>query len=115
MNETFFSKELWKESRAIYEQILEHPFIIELSQGMLSRERFAYYLQQDSLYLIDFARALAYIAAKVEGTSEIVSFLKFAMAAMIEERELHRDYFSHYHIDPLEEKNDACCASPLPK
>lgn len=110
INKTIFSKELWKDSQPIYSKILEHPFILELAEGTLAKDQFIYYLQQDSLYLIGFARSLAFIATRLDEPSEIVSFLKFALGAMIGERELHEDYFKHYQIVPSNKKNDACAA-----
>ncbi len=107
-NQNFFSNELWKDSRTVYERILEHPFIKGLCQGTLSIEQFGFYMQQDALYLVDFSRALSCIAAKMNGVPEIVQFLRYAMCAIAGERELHTDYFNYYKIDPGSEKNEAC-------
>lgn len=109
-NKTLFSKELWMGGYPMYARILEHPFIVELAEGTLSRARFVHYLQQDDLYLIDFARALAYIAARVKEPCEMVSFLKFSLGALVGERELHEDYFRHYKIAPANKKNAGCFA-----
>ncbi len=101
---------LWTDSIPVYEKILKLPFIQELTKGTLSIQRFSYYMQQDALYLIDFARALSLIAAKANSASDIISFIKYAEAAIVGERELHAHYFTEYRIDPCAEKNCECFA-----
>lgn len=105
---TFFLNSLWENCLPIYQKILELPFIQELTKGILSRERFVYYIQQDALYLIDFSRALSLIAAKAYTTADIISFIKFAEGAIVAERELHDYYFDQYKIDSNVGKNNAC-------
>lgn len=101
---------LWECSIPVYKGILKLPFIQELIKGTLSVQRFAHYMQQDALYLVDFARALTLIASKANTASDIISFIKFAEAAIVGERELHAHYFAQYEIDCTIEKNRACFA-----
>lgn len=103
-------KDLWSDSKLIYQKILKLPFIQELIQGTLPPQKFSFYLQQDALYLIDFARALALVAAKANNASDIIAFIKYAEGAIIDERELHQYYFNHYSIYESSHKNDACFA-----
>ena len=58
-----FSESAWSAIDPIYQSILEHPFNQELAKGTLTKKRFQFYMKQDSLYLIDFARALAIAAS----------------------------------------------------
>lgn len=102
--------ELWKDTMPIYQKILDLPFIKELSAGTLSAKRFAHYIQQDALYLVDYSKALALIAIKANTSEDIISFLKFAHSAIVCERELHDDYFDYYKINYCEKKNSACFA-----
>lgn len=106
--ETSLLSSLWKDSMPVYRRILELPFIQELTKGTLSARRFTYYMQQDALYLIDFARALSLIAAKANTAVDIITFIKFAEAAIVGERELHAYYFNHYKVDRCIAKNNAC-------
>jgi hypothetical protein len=73
-----FTDTLWNQIQPIYDKILEHPFNQEFIQGSLSREVFQFYLKQDSLYLLDFSRALALIGAKSTSPDRVVQFLEFA-------------------------------------
>lgn len=93
-----FSEELWKASAKIINSIHQHPFNRELANGNLEREKFQFYLKQDSLYLIDFARALAITAAKSQCIEDMTSFLQFAQGAIVAERQLHQHYFDLYGI-----------------
>lgn len=99
---------LWEGCITTYKRILELPFIQELTIGTLSVRRFANYMQQDALYLIDFAKALALISAKADTTSDIISFIKFAESAIVGERELHAYFFDQYKIDCNIGKNRTC-------
>lgn len=105
-----FTAHLWQTIEPIYQQILDHPFNQELAAGSLSRQRFQFYLQQDALYLTDFARALALIGARSEGAERVVSFLNFALGAIVAERSLHESYFRLYDIQPETTYAPACFA-----
>jgi len=105
-----FTAHLWQTIEPIYQQILDHPFNQELAAGSLSRQRFQFYLQQDALYLADFARALALIGARSEGAEQVVSFLNFALGAIVAERSLHESYFRLYDIQPETAYAPACFA-----
>ncbi|MEN9220911.1 MAG: thiaminase II [Thermostichus sp. BF3_bins_97] len=103
-----FTTHLWQAIQPIYQHIIDHPFNQELAAGSLSRERFQFYLQQDALYLTDFARALALIGSRSEGSEQVVSFLNFALGAIVAERSLHESYFRLYEIQPETAYAPAC-------
>ena len=62
-----FSEKLKSENIETWDAILEHPFIHELGVGTLPLEKFTYYIQQDYLYLIEFARCIGLAVVKAEG------------------------------------------------
>ncbi len=78
---------LWQQVIPIYQKIITHPFNNELAQGTLSHDRFIFYMEQDAYYLINFARALGFIAARANSSHTIHHFLNFALGALIAERE----------------------------
>ena len=51
-----FTESLWVSVGDIYDKILRHPFILELTEGTLDEEAFRFYVVQDALYLKDYAR-----------------------------------------------------------
>jgi len=62
----------------MYERILEMKFITEMLAGSLDREIMAQYLLQDSLYLQQFAKVLALIAARSDDRSVTGAMAKAA-------------------------------------
>ncbi|WP_395946679.1 thiaminase II [Caedibacter taeniospiralis] len=76
----------------IIQAIKEHPFNKELTNGSLNIEKFAYYIEQDTLYLRDFARSLAVIASKAP-LKFVKDFLSFSDGALIAEQEVVHSFF----------------------
>ena len=103
-----FSESAWGAIESIYKSILEHPFNQELAQGTLAKERFQFYMKQDSLYLLDFARALAIAASRSTDPDDLVLLLDFSKGAIIAERGLHEFYFDFYGIKLDVEKAPGC-------
>ena len=103
-----FSESAWGAIEPIYKSILEHPFNQELTQGTLAKERFQFYMKQDSLYLVDFARALAIAASRATDPDDLVLLLDFSKGAIIAERGLHEFYFDFYGIKLDVEKGPGC-------
>ena len=107
-----FTQTLFAAVQPLLATIHAHPFNIELGAGTLAREKFIYYLQQDSLYLIDFARAFALLAGRSNDEKDISLLLHFSQGALEGERSLHTTYFQEYGIPAgtLVEKGPACLA-----
>ena len=93
-----FSKTAWTAIMPIYKSIIEHPFNQKLAEGTLAKEKFQFYMKQDSLYLVDFARALALAASNAQNTDDLVLLLDFSKGAIVAERSLHEFYFDFYGI-----------------
>jgi len=103
-----FSKSAWTAIEPIYQSILEHPFNRELAEGTLAKETFQFYMKQDSLYLVDFARALAIAASRATTPDDLVLLVDFSKGAIIAERGLHEFYFDFYGIRLDVEKAPGC-------
>lgn len=106
-----FSEYLWHIIDPIYQRIITHPFNLELAHGTLTQKRFNFYIQQDSLYLIDFSKTLALIAGRSRSVGMIHTFLNFSTGALIAERALHQ-YFLDFKESSTEsiERSPACIA-----
>ena len=87
--ETPFTDELWAAVASIFEAILAHPFVTGLTDGSLSRDRFAFYVVQDALYLRRFARALSALAAVAPDGEALAMFGRHATDALAVEQSLH--------------------------
>lgn len=86
------STKAWEISTNVYESIIHHPFNQELMDGTLSKDKFAYYIEQDSHYLHDFARCHAVIASKVS-LEHVRTFLKYADYTFVAEQEVVHHFF----------------------
>jgi len=105
-----FTQQLWREAEGIYRAIITHPYNMEIAQGTLAAERFRYYVQQDSLYLRDYMRALTLLAAKAEDGEEAHELLTWARDAIQVERDLHQMMSETLNIPPVDEQEPACFA-----
>lgn len=93
MDQAKFSDLAWQANQDIYTQIVHHPFNQELLNGSLDSNIFSYYIEQDSIYLKDYAKTLAAIAAKLSNPAEIIKFIDFARGAIVAEQDGVHDYF----------------------
>jgi thiaminase/transcriptional activator TenA len=99
---------LWRQIEPIFEAIRVHPFIRELSQGSLRQDRFAFYIQQDALYLQDFARALGLAGVRSVDPQTVQDFLDFGSVAISVERQLHESFFQEFRIGGAATQSPAC-------
>jgi thiaminase/transcriptional activator TenA len=84
-----WSEKTWEAALPIYSAITEMPFIKELADGTLPREKFNLYIAQDDIYLGHYAAALALIAARTHSARESLAFVRFAECALIVEKGMH--------------------------
>ena len=94
-----FTDEVWAEAAPILRAIDAHPFVRELAEGTLSRERFQGYMIQDAVYLRGFGRALAFGAVKAPDTEQILHFSRAAETAIVVERALHAGFLQQFGVD----------------
>ncbi len=103
-----WSEQAWTKIEAIYGSILKMPFITELTSGDLQKERFQFYMAQDSLYLEHFGRTLALIGAKAHSISDALAYIRFGESAIVVENALHESYFQDFGIETRGEMQPAC-------
>ena len=90
--------------------VLEHPFVQGIGQGDLDVERFKFYVAQDYVYLIDYARALALGAARAPQLEVMSWFAGLLDETLNTEMELHRGYCARFGIS--REELEATKAAP---
>lgn len=86
------SETAWNMSLPVVEAIKKHPFNRELAQGTLAMDKFAYYIEQDIIYLQCFSRCLALIASKAP-FDYVRCFLRYADYTSLGEQEVVHHYF----------------------
>ncbi|MDT7861368.1 MAG: thiaminase II [Saccharolobus sp.] len=93
------SEKLWGSIVDVYNSILKHPFILELVEGTLNREKFKYYIVQDYLYLREFSKALAVLSAKAENEDQALLFATHVQDVIKVEKALHNFYIKEFNIN----------------
>lgn len=76
----------------VWEAQHAHPFVTGIGDGTLSVDRFAHYVRQDYLFLIDYARLLATGAARAPDVLTMRRFAELTQAILVTEMDLHRAY-----------------------
>jgi thiaminase/transcriptional activator TenA len=71
-----FSARLREQCDGIWAGLHAHPFLGELARGTLPLEAFRFFIEQDLLFLPEFARCMAMGAAKSESEDELEFFTK---------------------------------------
>lgn len=98
MSDAVFCDEVWARAAKLVRAIHDHPFNAELGAGTLDRERFAFYIVQDSRYLVAFAKALATAATRATDPEEGAFFAQSAHTALVVERSLHSGYIEEFGL-----------------
>ncbi|WP_251450828.1 bifunctional hydroxymethylpyrimidine kinase/phosphomethylpyrimidine kinase [Microbacterium sp. Marseille-Q6648] len=74
-------------------------FVIELRDGTLPGQAFAWYLAQDALYLREYARVLARLSAMARTRNDQEFWTDAARGALVEEARLHRSRIGDVEVD----------------
>ena len=107
---TTWTERLWNGVSSTYQAILDHPFLLGLTSGELSSERFAYYVAQDAHYLRDYARALAVVGSKAPTHAVAGMFARHAAGTVDVELALHETLLPALGLDP--QRLDEISVSP---
>jgi thiaminase/transcriptional activator TenA len=100
------------ESADIWAGLHEHPFIRELAAGTLLPDRFRFYVEQNLMYLAEYARALALGASKAEDEATMALFSRDV--ANILEREIpeNRELLRRAIALGAEDRAGTVCMAP---
>jgi thiaminase/transcriptional activator TenA len=82
--------ELREAAAEIWEAQHAHPFVRGIGDGTLAVDRFAHFVRQDYLFLVEYARMLALGAARAPDLATMRRFAELAQAILGEEMALHR-------------------------
>ncbi|MDX2142733.1 MAG: thiaminase II [Rhodospirillaceae bacterium] len=93
-----FSETVWPEAAALRQAIKDLPFNRELAAGTLHREKFQFYILQDSIYLEAYSRCLSLASAKAPNTDAMLEFANAAAVAIQVERALHAGFFTQFGV-----------------
>ncbi|KAI6184690.1 Aminopyrimidine aminohydrolase [Aphelenchoides bicaudatus] len=105
-----FSEIAWKRNLSLYERTPKMPFNEELCLGTLSKQKFRYYIIQDTKYLEKYARVFALAAAKSKSPNEMAYLIKNVQGILDHEQSIHGCYLKEYGVS--KEEFDETEASP---
>ena len=92
------TKRLLDASADIWERYYKHPFINGIGDGSLDTGKFRYYIIQDYLYLVEYAKAFA-VAITKESRPETICYLAQLIQMIIsEEMNTHNSYMEQLNI-----------------
>ena len=93
-----FSRGLKAKASKVWEEGYHHPFVQELGKGTLDKEKFKFYLLQDYLYLIQYAKVFAIAAVKSDTEELMKNFSTSQYLILAEEMNVHREYMAGFGI-----------------
>ena len=97
-----FSERLYEKLQPIWHQNHNHPFVEGMGDGTLEKEKFRFYMIQDYLYLIDYAKLFAIGAMKATDVQTMGKFAALLDSTLNEEMSLHREYAKKFEISEKE-------------
>jgi thiaminase/transcriptional activator TenA len=93
-----FSDQLYRLARPVWEAQHSHPFVRSIGDGTLEVEKFKFWVRQDYLFLIDYARLLALAVARAPDLPVMRRFADLVHATLNVEMDLHRSYAAEFGI-----------------
>lgn len=104
-----FSERLRKKADPIWEAQHQHPFVRGIGDGTLDLEPFKFWVRQDYVFLISYARLLALAVARSPDSNTMTRFAELLRATLQTEMRLHRSYAAEFGIshEELERESPA--------
>lgn len=97
-----FTDEIEQDAEEIWTAILGHPMVERLGEGTLDEEPFRYWVRQDYVYLIEYARVFGHGAASAPDLDRMGRFAELLDGIINTEMELHRAYAAEFGITERE-------------
>ncbi len=94
-----FTERLRRNAETIWEAQHHHLFVRGVCDGTLSLERFQFWLRQDYVFLIQYARLLALAAARSPDLQTMMRFSALLTETVNTEMNLHRSYAAEFNIN----------------
>lgn len=92
------SERLYNSIIDLWNKYNEHPFVKGLADGTLPLEKFQFFMIQDHLYLMQYAKVFALGVLKAKNESDMRLFSSLIAATLDTENALHQDYLRRLNI-----------------
>lgn len=100
-----FTDYLLERVTPIWDSYYTHPFIEEIGKGTLPVEKFRFYIVQDYIYLLDYAKVFALGVVKAKDEYTMQEFSKLLDGILNSEMGTHRHYVNKLNITSEEVAN----------
>ncbi len=97
-----FTDRLYQHAKPVWDMYHEHPFVKGIGDGTLDKEKFRFYMIQDYLYLIDYAKLFAIGVVKATDVVTMSRFATLLDGILNTEMSLHRQYAKRFDISEEE-------------
>jgi len=97
-----FTERLEETAEPIWTAIERHPMVERLGRGTLDVEPFRYWVRQDYVFLVEYARLLAYGAARAPTLDRLRTFAELLSSTAESEMDLHRQYAAEFGLSTAE-------------
>ncbi|MCQ2148075.1 MAG: TenA family protein, partial [Bacteroidales bacterium] len=94
-----WTEHIWKKASKTYNDILNHQFIKDISDGSLSADRFNRYVSQDEIYLRDYAEHMFAVADMIPDKDLRDMFIQFAKDGLEGEKAMHQLLIQRFGTD----------------
>ena len=92
------SEELYLSVKDIWDSYNEHPFVKGIANGNLELDKFRYYMIQDYLYLLDYAKVFALGIVKAKDEETMRMFAQSVNSILNGETTIHKLYMDRLGI-----------------
>ena len=93
-------KKTREKTEQIFQSITSHDFVTELTQATLDKDTFGFYVNQDSLYLSEYKKALVAVGTKCHRSENTQFFYESATGIIQVEDALHKEFLEKKYINP---------------
>ena len=93
-----FTERLRKKADPIWEAQHQHPFVRGIGDGTLGLEPFKFWVRQDYVFLVGYARLLALAAARSPDLNTMTRFAELLFATLQTEMSVQRSYAAEFGI-----------------
>lgn len=97
-----FSAELRAGAEPVWQAQHDHPFVRAIGDGSVDPHRFARWVRQDYLFLIEYCRVLALAAARAPDLATLRRFAELLQATAAAEMDLHRAFAAEFGVTSRE-------------
>ncbi len=99
------SQYLYQNVQSIWEDCISHPFVQGIGRGTLERDKFRFYIIQDYLYLLEYAKVFALGVVKAYDEAVMREFSNAIQDILNNEMSIHNHYIRELQITQTELQN----------